>query len=97
MDSGSERNLDFSGQGESPSRVGKESEPVERVDIFGEGEEGGRVPSSESPGGSGDQISDNVGTSMLSTAVTLADAEFHGVEEAYARYVKYAKATGFAV
>ncbi|RYR59401.1 hypothetical protein Ahy_A05g025285 [Arachis hypogaea] len=81
---------------ESPSRVGKESEPVERVDVFGEGDNGGRMRSSESPGGSGDQMSDDVLSSMLSTAAALADVEFHGVEEAYARYVKYAKATGFA-
>ncbi|QHO51152.1 uncharacterized protein DS421_1g28480 [Arachis hypogaea] len=82
---------------ESPSRVGKESEPVERVDVFGEGDEGGRVTSSESPGRSGGQISDDVDTFMLSTTTALADTEFHRVEEAYARYVEYAKATGFAV
>ncbi|RYR28462.1 hypothetical protein Ahy_B01g052598 isoform A [Arachis hypogaea] len=34
---------------------------------------------------------------MLSIAAALADVEFHGVEEAYARYVEYAKATRFAV
>ncbi|KAL4398284.1 hypothetical protein AHAS_Ahas01G0276500 [Arachis hypogaea] len=45
---------------ESPSRVGKESEPVERVDVFGEGDEGGRVTSSESPGRSGGQIRDSI-------------------------------------
>ncbi|RYR78873.1 hypothetical protein Ahy_A01g003741 [Arachis hypogaea] len=82
---------------ESPSRVGKDSEPVERVDVFGERDVGGRMPSSESPRGSGDQMSDDVDTSMLSTAAALANAEFHGVEEAYARYVEYAKAAGFAV
>ncbi|XP_057746457.1 uncharacterized protein LOC130965716 [Arachis stenosperma] len=81
---------------ESPSRVGKDSEPVERVDVFGEGDDGGRMTSSQSPRGSSDQMSDDVDTSMLSTAA-LADAEFHGVEEAYARYVEYAKVTGFAV
>ncbi|KAL4343533.1 hypothetical protein AHAS_Ahas11G0087900 [Arachis hypogaea] len=61
------------------------------------GDEGGRLPSSESPGSSGNQISDDVDTSMLSIAAALADVEFHGVEEAYARYVEYAKATRFAV
>ncbi|KAL4276933.1 hypothetical protein AHAS_Ahas20G0256700 [Arachis hypogaea] len=34
---------------DSPSRVGKESEPVERVDVSGEADEGGTMPSSESP------------------------------------------------
>ncbi|XP_057719371.1 protein FAR1-RELATED SEQUENCE 5-like [Arachis stenosperma] len=55
------------------------------------------MPSSESPSGSGDQMSDDVLSSILSTAAALANAEFHGVEEAYARYVKYTKVTGFAV
>ncbi|RYR53634.1 hypothetical protein Ahy_A06g028825 [Arachis hypogaea] len=78
---------------DSPSRVSKESEPVKRVDVSLLEDEGGTVPSSESPGGSGDQISDDVETSMLSNAAALADAEFHGVEEAYARYVEYAKSS----
>ncbi|XP_025661956.1 protein FAR1-RELATED SEQUENCE 5-like [Arachis hypogaea] len=82
---------------ESPSRVCKDSETVERVDVFGEGDDGGRMPSSESPRGSGNEMSDDVDTSMFSTAAALADAEFHRVEDAYARYVEYAKATGFAV
>ncbi|XP_016206749.1 protein FAR1-RELATED SEQUENCE 5-like [Arachis ipaensis] len=91
MDSGSEGNSNFSGQWTDGWSSDSDEEEVWK------GDEGGTVPSSESLSGSGDQISDYVKTSMLSNVVALDDAEFHGVEEAYAIYVVYEKATGFAI